>query len=589
MVTYDVEVVHCNPQTVVVDVRTNAQSLLRVEIGAHQNPFTEVAGLGVSPVGSWADWKLVSEEVRAGFDAVQRCIAEVPIHRIRRSGNFASGAITQRGKTGPGMLLILGGVLSLLTFILVGTQNPRTVALNGIGLGALASGTVVLRHLLAPASWLHQYGQGPLWIRFALCGASPYGAGQQELFGWAIRFSDPDGAVFIAQSILAALATVAMVVMVRVISGRATWAWLCGIGFASVPIIARLMQSESYFASQTSLIMIAAATLAVAGYRGKLKQLRFHTGVLGASLLLAQAARVHPNAWPVVAMMPLLCLVRVGAIRTRIHQYLYVQTILMVVIGLTSGRHLMSVYHGTHSQHMRVGWSVIELAGYRWTWIAAFSVVGALLVPFSINMRSALLRWVVWVLTAVAFTVFVPVSREFPAVWSGFASLHLAIATATMVAMIATTKRRRVFNRSFVVVCVVGIVLLCLGTWGTAQEIDSQQREAQWLRSIRNQLPDDALVFTYRGQGQDLVHLPLYGDCAIGPSQVRIEDFASSNSEQSYLYRGSTCSESNKAICSRFTTDDVWRVFAQTTFEDEHGNIVNLEILKSAASEEAME
>ncbi len=208
----------------------------------------------------------------------------------------------------------LGPWLVLLALALALVASWRSVARLGRA-DLLTSSAALLLALAArglAGLWgpLRVNGAGPLWVEGAL---SPlllqgYGPGYPEVLGplAALAPARPDQALFLANAALGALVAPLAFAAARLAGLPRTPAALAALVVALDPASVLFSATESYFPLLTALLAAAGALLVAAGRRTSLR----HAAPLAcaAALLLAQAVRVHPAAWPAAALVPLAIL-----------------------------------------------------------------------------------------------------------------------------------------------------------------------------------------------------------------------------------------------------------------------------------------
>lgn len=191
--TCELEVVRCFAGGAVVSVGGPGPSKLEVEIRRGGRPgFRAVRDISLSPLIQVDDWSKVAPERRAAFERLATCVDKNP--RPWPSGEPSTArqappppaAFTPPSPTLPWRLLL--GVVLAATAIFA---KPSKLAWKEIALACLGlpAASLLLWRVLYPSLFLHPDGQGPLWILYALqgpLGASPYGPGFSEMFGWVL-------------------------------------------------------------------------------------------------------------------------------------------------------------------------------------------------------------------------------------------------------------------------------------------------------------------------------------------------------------------------------------------------------------------
>jgi hypothetical protein len=182
---------------------------------------------------------------------------------------------------GLGLVLVLGALA--VTLASAGRWAVGAFAVAGL-----------LRGLGGAWAPLHANGQGNLWIRGAGEPAllSHYGPGYAELFGPLARGDRADLAVFALHCALSAAVPVVGAYVMRRRGEPVAGAWV-GVWLLLDPVAQRIGATESYLVPASLVALLAAAR--PSGVRGD----------AWFALLAAFAARLHPTAWPLIALAPL--------------------------------------------------------------------------------------------------------------------------------------------------------------------------------------------------------------------------------------------------------------------------------------------
>ncbi len=170
---------------------------------------------------------------------------------------------------------------------------------------------LALRLCLGAWGPLRVNGLGPLWIMAAAVDpveAHRYGPGYAEIFGPLVRhlpFS-PDVAVFAVNGVVSAILPCLVLALARVLGVDARRALVAGLALALDPASVRIATTESYVPVIAVLVTLASLAASAAAVHALRRDVRAAACLaLSASLLCAQAARVHPAAWIPVALAPL--------------------------------------------------------------------------------------------------------------------------------------------------------------------------------------------------------------------------------------------------------------------------------------------
>lgn len=253
------------------------------------------------PVGAYAvDWeephttgpRPVADAARDAIAAALRPTADgaPPVDEVR-IGNEPPTALD------PVLHLLQGlghrPVVPGIGAAILGGMTLVTLVRAGRAFVGLFLASWFVRAIFGPWGPLHANGQGDLWVRGAGDPGllSHYGPGYPELFGWAARGDGADLAVFAANSALSAAipAVTALLLWRRGLPDAARWValWL-----TFEPIAVRIGATESYLVAGSLAALLAAAR---------------PTGPAGdvwVAVLAGFAARLHPTAWPLMALAP---------------------------------------------------------------------------------------------------------------------------------------------------------------------------------------------------------------------------------------------------------------------------------------------
>lgn len=179
-------------------------------------------------------------------------------------------------------------------------------------MAAIVAGSAAARILCGLWGPLHVNGQGPAWIRGAIDAGTlaGYGPGYFELFSWITHLGlAPDRVLFAANALLSALSPALLYAVARLAGIGRGAALAAALVLAADPVTVRVAASEGYFASIIALVLGVQMSVAVA-----LKaQLRNDTraacfALAAAGLLAAAVTRIHPMAYTLVALSPIVVL-----------------------------------------------------------------------------------------------------------------------------------------------------------------------------------------------------------------------------------------------------------------------------------------
>lgn len=527
--------------------------------------FVAVGELGASPIGEFASWTDVPRPDRDAFDALVACARERPQALL---GSLQARPTARRSEVlgplgGPLPWRLVLGVLVALG-VVVSRVGARELARRAGPALALGAATLVVRRLAVPESYFHQNGQGPLWIEHARGEPSDYGPGYAQVFHWAAgAAADPDGAVFLVQSILAALVPVAAWAIARGLGAPRAASWAVAVAVAASPIHARLAHGESYFATCGVLLVLAAAVL-VACVRSDAPLRQSAAGVLAAGLLVAQAALVHPLTWLAAAMVPWVLIVGPGPVRARLRLAALATLGIGVVVLVTAGLDLLAVLRGP----LGAQWLAPTQHAEPRTAPSAPVLVGVAAIALAVTTPR--LRAVGVAVAVLAATVTVGWSGDLlgkapPWVHHAYALLHAGPVVAVLAALAReATAWAPQARRSAVSAGTAAAALGLAVAWQAATLDDTltwptDAREAALVREWREHLPPRAVVAHLERVEDRIVALPLYASRLDRPLSIDEPpgDLTAAGRDV-FVYRSSLCgTEEGRAFCDALETEYV--------------------------------
>ena len=310
---------------------------LDVELrGGGEGAFAQAGGIGLSPILQVADWNDVPAPQREAFQALVGAAerGELPVAGV--AGILPAAIRTRR------VPWLLGGALLAVAAAAwsrrrrESRQAPLPTSPSGPQwpippqvdpgprhVGLLLFGVAVALRLAggAWAPW-HVNGHGPSWLlrTWQMTDLMPgYGPGYPELFSgpvWLLPLA-PDTAVFVANLLIAAALAPLLYRLGRSLGLSWGPAALVGALAALDPLSLRFAASEA--CHPALLVGLHGAELLLVMAAVRLAADRRVEGVLLAlagALVAAQTARIHPMAWPMVALAPLPLLAVPGRRRT---------------------------------------------------------------------------------------------------------------------------------------------------------------------------------------------------------------------------------------------------------------------------------
>lgn len=197
---------------------------------------------------------------------------------------------------------------------------------------SLTLGTLGLRLGLGAWGPLHVNGMAPFWIAGAAyepAAIAAYGPGYGEVFGRLALLAgvQADFAIFGFNACLSALSVACVFLQARLLGVGLSQSLLAGLLLAIDPASIRMAATEVYFPGIVFLCSLAGVVLLVAT-----QQHVASLGIVAASLLLSQAARIHPCAWGVVAIVPVILLTQPN--QRSVDRWLFFATTVLAVVGM---------------------------------------------------------------------------------------------------------------------------------------------------------------------------------------------------------------------------------------------------------------
>lgn len=550
----------------------------RVAVDVTRRPgeaFVAAGELGASPIGDFPDWSAVPEPDRAAFDALVTCLRSEPaalVDALSERPEPAHGSDAARDPALPWRLL-LG--LTLAIGLAVRRFGPVGLARRAPPLAVLVVVTFVARRLAVPNAFFHQNGQGPMWISHALGVPSSYGPGFEQVFGLAARAggANPDGAVFLLQSLLAALVPAAIFVVVRGTGARIAIAWALALATLASPIEARLAASESYFATIGSCLAIAAAILGASAQPEATRSERA-TAAAAAGLLVAQAALIHPVAWVAASTLPLVLSITPGNGRERLERVALAAGVVGVVVATTAGLDMRGVIGGSlgeqwlgagATEHVRPREIPMAL------WIA---MLGAAVALVSSVYRRTARRFEVALVGVVLVLVLAwranLLGAAPPWIHHAYVWLYAAPFAALLAGMVPREPEdpfaKLATERSAYAIA-AGLVLLSLASDGLHHDETStrptDQREQAYFLAWREHVPEHGTVVWIERVGDQIVSLPVYGRAAVPLHADETPPDLTTLGDAVFLAHTSLCSSSRgRLACDRLEADYTLETFA---------------------------
>ena len=372
---------------------------------------------------------------------------------------------------------------------------------------ALAIGAAALILRLALGLWgpLHVNGQGPHFVAGAARdpGAiAAYGPGYAEVFGpiAALTPSSPDSAIFASNALFSAFMAPLAFTLGRLMGVGRRAAVVAALILALDPVAIRMSATESYFPVISFLSASAAVILLRAVHDvGAGGRWRVVAGVGAAGLLLAQAARIHPSAWAVIAIVPFVTVAAASApVRRRVILLLCSAAAVAGIVVATSGGVLLDVLG-----NIRGGTLIRPLPPPLWplAWVSAAAIAYAL-----VTRRSGLA-----VPAALCAAAMLMTRHIYGQSWiwqQSYDRLYLTLPLIALAAGLpaALWRRPRV---ALPLAALLGFTWFRFGL-PIVVERTTDQHEYRWVHERLAELPPQCRVIYVASAGKRVVLLPTY-------------------------------------------------------------------------------
>ncbi len=512
--------------------------------GNPEGMFRDVGGIGLAPIGSFV-WDEAPPGMHQTFDALVECLE----HGVPEAASF-------RGvQSPPGRLWLLPLALVLVAFVFERRRRGAHVHWRvGATLGGIVVATLFARVALVGFGFFHQNGQGPMWVDYALCHASLYGAGYYEVFGVSASLGghSPELGIFWWNALLVATIPATVWLMARAIGADPKLAAACALIVALDPAAARVGGSESYYGATAALLCLATATLAWGARMARRRDPVFLAAVAATGLVVALAVRVHPVTWPAALFVPGVLLFTPGPLRARIVRTCAAVAGIAVVVLVVAGPSLAETATGAVGDQ----WFArredapplpFELLG----------IGGALLVAGLAwrRGRQPLLGLALFLGAVATLTIATGLHNWTPYVLAGLQRLYIAPIAVGALALLSPLARRK---RGDAMGAIVLVIVACVwfssnaGAW-LLRPTDGL--ELDLAREWRDEIPSDSTVAHLWRAGNWILDLPL-SDCV--PSHPTNVAFMVGDQTPNlatiegptFLYIGALCSvEPGDAVC----------------------------------------
>ena len=380
---------------------------------------------------------------------------------------------------------------------------------------ALAVATVGLALRLALGPWgpLHVNGHGARFVAGAVrdpADIAAYGPGYHEIFGpiVALAPSSPDWAIFACNALLSALVPALAFAVGRMTGLGARAAGAAALLLAIDPVAIRMGATEAYLVPIAFLGTAASAVMLLA-LRASEAGARWHAAALlvGAGLLLAESARIHPCAWVLAATAPVVLVAGdAGSWRRRIAMTLAAAAVSAGVLVVTSSTVLLDVLGNIRTGTVfrppppslwPLVWIALPGAGY-----AAFAPRPWLVLPAGVSVAAMLLT-----------------RHAFDASWIWEHAYFRLYVTSPVIAALACVPPSWLRRAWIAVPATAAVVLAWLRFgWPVVGGRSMEQLEYRWVREQLVQLPPECRVVHLVSAGKRYLMLPTY----VGASRTAV-------------------------------------------------------------------
>jgi hypothetical protein len=409
---------------------------------------------------------------------------------------------------------------------------------------ALAVGAFALVLRCALGSWgpLHVNGHGARFVAGAVrdpADIAAYGPGYREIFGpiAALAPASPDWAIFACNAAFSALLAPLAFAIGRMTGLGMRAAFVAAFLVAIDPVAIRAGATEAYFWPIAFLCTAASAVLLVAlrelddGGRGRAALL-----LVAAGLLLAQAARVHPCAWVLMATVPFVLLAgEAKRSRDRVLMALAAAAVAGGILLVTSPTALLDVLG-----NIRTGTVFRPPAPSPWPllWIA---------LPAAAYARLAPRPWLA-VPAGISVAAMLLTRHAFDASWiweQAYFRLYLTMPILAVLACVPSPWLRRAW-----ITVPAAALIVCAWMrfgWPVVAARSTEQLEYRWVREQLARLPPECRVVHVASAGKRYLMLPTYAGppraaVAVDVRRDRTVDAALAPAPCRYYVHGSLCS-----------------------------------------------
>ncbi|WP_146658381.1 hypothetical protein [Enhygromyxa salina] len=566
--------ISCPAGMLIISAAAGEATELRVEVRRPAgHSMATIDDVGVSPIGEFPRWADAPAPLQAAFAAVVECARAGPVPTLAsgaprprhapivaapRSTDDASPdrlgepeVAPAEAPPTPAPWLGLAGLL-VMAGVVWRARPPLRTRESYVALG-LALTCAALQSIL-PWSFFLQNGHGPQWVEFALRGhdgLAEYGPGYPELLAAVVRLGagDPESALAWAYLGLGVVLSVSIYAAARAVGARPVCGFALVVIVALDPTVVRLIRSASYHAPVISLQALAAALLVLAARRTSARAPTFVVAVIGAGLMIAQSARVHPVGWLAAAVLPTVIMFVPGHSRTRVGQTLLATAVIAVVVAATSLSEL------SRPLNTPIGRGSVDPSQLLWTFglsLLALGVGVALVLRRpTARARTLLIAGILGVIVVIAVRLN-PVAVDAMRYQAGYFACFAPVLGLGLASLAARLVPGRRHQRIAAAVALGVAALASLATASERVRPATDARESTWALEWRARDWGVARVVYIREVDTRAVVLPLHARGSLRGTGLRAADVSAFYLGEPVLYyRSSLCSEAaGREACS---------------------------------------
>lgn len=554
----------CRGDLSVVSLGVENAPALRIEVRKdNERAFRQAGEYGLAPLGEFEDWSKQPIPWQNTLDQMVLCVSNAAPLASGAANNTTQITPTtghlqpfSPSKVVPQPVLpwnLLAGFAGIVVMFF-GSKIKRSIGpkeYRAMTVGAFFG--LFLFILIGRLFWsqwgfFHMNGQGPYWVRFTLDNPSMptnYGPGFHEMFSLVVSWfpSTPDQAVIATNAVLGAGAAVLFALTTRIIGASTVVSVLAGIAIGIDPIFSRIAQSESYYATCSSLLFFSVFLLAAAN-RHRIQSWQYFVGTICAGFFMAQAARIHPVSWVAIAAVPAVGLLGKEKTRALWLRTLGAGIITGFVILITTGPELIAVLSGQLGQQ----WATKQGVNLPQFDTRMFLMIIVLLYLAYRNTGAIVLILVAIMAPIKLLQITNPLRAHYIWYQQAYTQLVYPVVILAIVALLSVLFRYR-HQQRFHITAAIGLLLFNTFSFrDITQFTPVDQLEARLWLELRKHVPQGALVVYLSKADNQIAFLPIYGGHETPAKGAEMLTNQSENvplyrlNHTVYYYRSSLCS-----------------------------------------------